>query len=307
MIDECRRHLFEADADPTISTRGYVSPAMHILLYSQKVVWDTSNNDQYSDSDQSSLAMLLNHGFEFLASEIDLREIVACCIKERWWTLDGVDFLLRLSGSKLPVQNLSWTLENAIHGSRRADESEIMQVLILLMKNGADVTGQGHLVSKIVCNPRTKYKVRHKFGIFNRDLRLRQIWAEALAACGYDAEEFILQSTRFVDFSETDDEGSEDQSETVSDEDEISTTESISQSTRFEECSESDDEGCEDQSETVSDEDDISSTEDQPKPPELNEEAFNDEDASRPDHAYQPPYNSIDLALLEEDARVWQE
>ena len=355
--NECRQQLLEAGADPTISTPNTRSPARVIFSSSRKVIRDCFHSEQCSDCDKDALATLLNHGLEFLVSEVDPREVMAWYTAEGGWTLEGVGLLLQLNGSKLPVQNLTHALWNAIHGSLNAYESEWLQVLVLLIENGAEVTGNGHLVSKLACNPRTSYSeedmrwneiaMEGRSSTLNQDLRLRRIWAKALAACGYDAEEFISKSTCFEELSETNDEGSEDNSGTTSDEDDISTAQYIprsphfeelseidderrkghdravsneddistagyiSQSTRFEGICDTDDEGCEDSNGTISDEIDTSTAEDPSQPPKLNEEAFDGTSGSGPDDTSQLsgpiPYSSSDWALLEEDALIWQD
>lgn len=320
-VNECRQQLLEVGADPTISTPNTRSPARVIFSRSRKVIKDYSHSEQRSDPDKDALATLLNHGFEFLASVVDSCHIVNIVIAEQGWTLAGVEFLLQLSGSKLPTQNLTCALGNAIHGSFDADESEWLQVLILLIENGADMTGPGHWVSGVACNPRTWYKMRdmeshemydgHNDSILNQDLRLRRIWAKGLAACGYDAEEFISQSKRFEELSETDDEGSEDEALLMPDEELISTAEYNSRSTRFEEMWDTDDEECEEQKDRISDEDNISTAEEPVQPPDLNEEAFDGANGSGANDTSQLsgpiPYNSSDWARLEEDTLIWQD
>ena len=344
MLDECRRDLLEAGADPTIGTPSFNSLAMAMLGSSRKVVGDVSNSSHYSDFDQESLDILLNHGFELLASEMDLRGIVAYCIRRGGWTLDGVDFLLRLSGSKLPIQDLSCTLEYAIHGSSRADEREMVQVLMLLIENGANMTRLGHWVSEVACNPLTLYRTsdslsKEMYYLFdglrpNHDLWLRQIWAEALATCGYDPENFISQSRCIEILSEIDEVGSEVLVILLQYGEFISTSEYFSRAKRFDELSkiynkrskyqsnttlEEDNistagyisEKLEDDGGNVSNEDGISTTENQASLPQLNEEAFDGEDASKTNKTYHPPvptfYDSTDWGRLEEDARIWQD
>ena len=355
-MNECKRQLLEAGADPTISPPRRASFAMGVLYECQKVIGDLSKSDQRSDFDKETLATLLHYAFEFVAFEVDPCKIVDAHMSRQGWTPDSVAHLLQLSGSKLPIQDLTCTLTFAIRGSLRVDESGLLGVLILLIRNGADMTHHGHWISEIACCPQTRYKLDYRFPrkmfdpfcleISNCDLKLRRIWAEALATCGYDAEEYISQSTRFEELSKTNDEGSEDNSGTTSDEDDISTAQYIppsphfeelseidderregddravsneddistagyiSQSTRFEGMCDTNDEGCEDPNGTISDEDDTSTAEEPSQPPGL-DEAFNGASASETDDTSQPSgtarYNSIDWALLEEDTLVWRD
>ncbi|MDI1487667.1 MAG: hypothetical protein OHK93_006938 [Ramalina farinacea] len=145
----------------------------------------------------------------------------------------------------------------------------------------------------------------------NHHLRLRQIWAEALAACGYDAEEYISQSARFEELSDTDEEGSEAQNVILPFGEEISTAEYFSRAKRFDELSKIYNRRSQDQRETISEQDDTSTAEESAQSLGLNDEAYNGASASETDDAFEPsyslPYNSSDWAGLEEDALVWRD
>ena len=92
-----------------------------------------------------------------------------------------------------------------LRGSRRARIEEIQEVLCMLIKAGADPfaqDGRGLIPSHYVCNRKFRFwKLREEpreckdCGVFsNADLKLRQIWVQALDSCGYNAESIIRQS-----------------------------------------------------------------------------------------------------------------
>lgn len=301
MVNECSLYLLEAGADPTIRTPRWNSFSTIVCRAATKVIRSFSHSALYSNPEKESLVTLLNHSFEFLvsSSEVDLCDLVMGCFQTAMWTFDAVASLLQLSGSKLPVQNLDGTLFKALLGSLRENKTGILKVLILLIEAGADLTTDGPLVSKIACNPQTTYKTSAVFsirrdcvGFINHQLGLRRIWAEALTACGYDAEEYILQSTRFEELSESDGEEAENPSEITSDEDDTSTTEDqiISpdlnqEAFHNEEDLLGTDSLC--QSGLTLGEDNISTAEDQTDFPSLDQEDFHNEDALGTDSLYQ--------------------
>ena len=323
------RHLLEAGADLTISTPNWNSYFESQLCIMSKVIKNSSQSYHYPDIEQDSIAVLLNHAYEFLAynSEVDLRLLVFQFIYARQWTVEIVAFLLQMSGSQLPVQDLSNTLPQAILGSHDESESGISKVLILLLKAGADVDGSGEIVSKIACNPRKTYIIGGKpletddVYYSNHDLRLRQIWATALTTCGYDAEEYITQSTRFEELSDIDDNESLDEIRWEMMEMGIEMipvyNENLDASTRTVSGTDAGksvgtERDSQDQwSGTISDEDDIFTTRDQADFPKLNRETSDSVSASETDGAYQPPdfapYNTSEWAFLEEEAHVWRD
>ena len=294
------------------------------------MIKNSSQSYHHPDIEKETIAVLLNRAYEFLAcsSEVDLRSLVFEYICIRWWTVDVVTFLLQMSGSQLPVQDLSYTLRQAILGSHVESESGISKVLILLLKAGADMDGSGEIVSKIACNPRKTYIIRRRKGrvadfsyCSNHDLRLRQIWAAALTTCGYDAEEYISQWTRFEEFSDIDDNESLDEirCEMMEMEEEMKHVydENLDTSPRTVNGidagkSVGTERDSQDQwSGIISDKDDIFTTRDQADFPKLNRETSDSVSASETDSTYQPPnfapHNFSEWALLEEGPHVWRD
>ena len=126
----------------------------------------------------------------------------------RMWTLHAVEFILYRSGSpNFPDQDLALCLHLALKGSfeiGEASESELKDVLVLLIKSGADLYEKdewGHSVSEIVRDRRRFWRYNpngHRDGknASNKDLELLEIWSEALIECGLDAEEVYLEQLR---------------------------------------------------------------------------------------------------------------
>ena len=138
------------------------------------------------------------------------------------WHLESVALLLRRQQKGgLPIQDLDGCLHIAIFGSYYADPDELTEALILLIREGADVYAidSGESVSDIACCTETIWKdgsmlSEHLYrGQGNRDLRLREIWMEALRACDYDAEEVISISMRVQELSDDGNESLSDQYE----------------------------------------------------------------------------------------------
>ena len=86
------------------------------------------------------------------------------------------------------------------------------EALILLIREGADVYAKDHSersVSDVACCTETEWRDgseltpgRYKKRV-NHNLRLKEIWTEALSACGYDAEEVISTSMRVEELSDS--------------------------------------------------------------------------------------------------------
>lgn len=107
--------------------------------------------------------------------------------------------------SKLPLQNLDGCLHLAIMGSLCADEEGWKNVLVLLIDAGADVyaeNSRGFSVSDLAC---ATIKSRHQS---NKKTVWRyskqKSWAEALIACGYDAEEVMAEAINVHDYDARD-------------------------------------------------------------------------------------------------------
>lgn len=158
-VNECRRQLLAAGADPTIETPRCCSLFSILISTRSKVIRTLFHSDLCSNISKESLAVLLNHGFEFLAcsSEVDIRLTVSWVLSRRVWMFDWIAFLLQMSGSILPFQDLTHSLPIAILGSLHESRAGILKVLILLIKAGADLSTHGEFVSMIACNPRGTY------------------------------------------------------------------------------------------------------------------------------------------------------
>ena len=129
------------------------------------------------------------------------------------------------------VQDFSSCLHYAILGSCEESPEGLRDSLILLIKKGADVYSRdtrGRSVSDIACEPKTEWCIEPfsrqdgRDQLFssrnNSDLRLQAIWAEALTACGYNAEEVMSSSIRVKESSESDDNVSENKDNVASQE-----------------------------------------------------------------------------------------
>ena len=119
------------------------------------------------------------------------------------------------------VQNYGSCLHYAILGSSMESPEGLRDSLILLVKNGADVYSRdtcGCSVSDIACEPKTEWRISPTRRQDNRNLQLQEIWAEALTACGYDAEEVMSSSIRVEESSESDDNVSENEDDVASQE-----------------------------------------------------------------------------------------
>ena len=90
----------------------------------------------------------------------------------------------------------------------------LRDALILLITNGADVYAKnrfGHSVTDIAYNARKKSSYDGESYQKQSDRRrLWDIWREALAACGYDAEEVVRRSLQVAEVSGSDSDMDED-------------------------------------------------------------------------------------------------
>ena len=172
--------------------------------------------------------MLLDYGLHFI--EIDggktdelwhtAKFWLYILLKSRKWQLESVALLLSRQGKGgLPVPNLHGCLDSAIHGSHFEDADGLTEALILLIREGADIYAKddsGRSVSDIACCTETEWRYRLKIertwtARRNDDLQLKEIWTEALSACGYNAEEVIWTSMRVEELSDSDSDSVSDQ------------------------------------------------------------------------------------------------
>ena len=156
---------------------------------------------------KESLRLLLDHGGAYIETEdiIGPHRWVEKHLRWGNWTAESVAFLLdRSENRKLPYQNLTGCLFLAIRGSYFVNALGIRDVIVRLIKAGADVYGRDerdHTVSDVVCDPDIMWwdSVEWRLnGIWldrdNYDLRLKRIWLEALSECGMDAEKVFADS-----------------------------------------------------------------------------------------------------------------
>ena len=161
---------------------------------------------------KETIRLILDHGFHFIELDGDLTPDTWLQEILRWknWHLESIALLLRRQGKGgLPIQHLNGCLHLAILGSPYADLDEMKAALILLIRGGADVYARDHCehsVSDIACSKETNFRHAPKQNRSNHDLTLREVWTEALSACGYDAEEVISTCTRIEELPDNDDE-----------------------------------------------------------------------------------------------------
>ena len=156
-------------------------------------------------------------------------------LKRVAWTSDDVALILRkqkLSG--LPVQKLEGCLFQALRGSEDENHEGLKKILILLIEAGINVYScdpfEDFEISFQYSDLRWYYKYCWECRPFNSTLRARNthrdIWNEALTACGYDADQVILNtrwSEWFLGENDYELQASENSSCTSSDELESST------------------------------------------------------------------------------------
>ena len=159
------------------------------------------------------MKLLLDHGLHFIETDrnVPTNSWLFHLLWSRVWQPDGVALLLRRQGEGgLPVQNLDSCLHQAIYGSKHASQNEVIEVLILLIKGGANVYAENfekETVSQIACCRTTSWSLYSHDYDDNRDLHLREIWIKALKACSYDAEAVISASVRVEELSDSDNDG----------------------------------------------------------------------------------------------------
>ena len=111
--------------------------------------------------------------------------------------------LSRQGQAGLPTQNLHGSLLSAICGSYFVDADDMKEVLVLLVKAGANIHDKlyGMTVSDFACERRAAYALVTGYQC-SRDLRLRRIWSDALSACGYTeaALSSVLETFREPEF-----------------------------------------------------------------------------------------------------------
>ena len=158
---------------------------------------------------KETLRTLLDHGSEFINtnSEIPFHSFLLRLLRSKKWTLESIRLLIRRGvdpGQYVPP----WggCLPLAIYGSRMEGLEELRDALILLIMNGADVYARnsyGRSATDIANDAFTKCWYDDWWDV-NDDLKLKDIWTEALTACGYDPEEVFYRNIQAVELSDSD-------------------------------------------------------------------------------------------------------
>ncbi|KAL8823587.1 MAG: hypothetical protein Q9191_005720 [Dirinaria sp. TL-2023a] len=161
-----------------------------------------------------SLHLLFNHGREFVINDRDIEpsRFLDYHLDFKEWTTESVALILHMY-----PQDLDDCLHLALGGSRWESSEGLAKVLVLLIESGADVYARnsaGYSISDLACNVHTEWwgfpcdATKRFYLVGNRrnfHLQLREIWADALSACGYNAEEVISSSMRLKELSDTKD------------------------------------------------------------------------------------------------------
>lgn len=159
---------------------------------------------------QETLQILLDHGSEFINTDYKrpFHEFLLNLLNSRKWTVESIRLLIRRGADPgLSVQPWDGCLPLAIYGSDMESPEGVRDALILLITNGADVyagNGFGPSATEVANDPGTMWWHDSWFHL-NSDLRLKDIWTEALAACGYDAEEVNYRNLQELELSDSDD------------------------------------------------------------------------------------------------------
>ena len=295
LTNRCRRLLLEAGADPTItpgngSDYSFLTSTLHT---GKTVVIEFPNMEMSSLTwEKESLLLLFNQGREFIAtsSVTEPESLLRLRLLSGCWTVEDIALLLRLQESAaLPPQDFTSCLHFALCGGVYEGPEGLTNVLILLIEAGADIYAKdqsGDSASDIACTAAKRwcdgtakqwcdgsisgFLYRH-----NYDLRLKEIWVNALTACGYNAEEVISSSMRIEELSDTDDDSVQAQAR-----------------------------------EPSSDGPDYFAVEDLNDMPRLSHDICDRTSQSESDHTSRLPdsafYSHSDWSLLEEEANVWR-
>ena len=121
-------------------------------------------------------------------------------LSSRRWTFESVKLLISRQGSnRFPIQNLEACLHWIIQGSEFCSPVNLEEVLVLLIRAGADVL-QRHphhgTVSDLASSAKACYIYGDSGSEHNGDFALRELWSRALTRSGFDAEKVIETSLR---------------------------------------------------------------------------------------------------------------
>ena len=177
---------------------------------------------------KETLQILLDHGNDFINMDcnIPFGSFLPTMLDSKKWTVESIRLLIRRGAEPgRYVQPWGGCLPLAIYGSSEETPEGLRDALILLITNGADVYAKhrsGRSVTDIAYNARTTFSHNGYGSHLNDDLRLKDIWTDALAVCGYDVEEVICKSLQAAEVYEIYNNMNEDEDayDTSEDEDE---------------------------------------------------------------------------------------
>ena len=269
---------------------------------------------------KETLQILLDHGSEFINAgyELPFQSFLPYLLVWKGWTVESIRLLIRRGAEPgLCVQPWGECLPLAICGSLKESPEGLRDALILLITNGADVYAKnkfGSSATSIAIDPMTLW-CHDGHHPRNGDLRLRDIWREALAACGYDAKEVISRSLQVAEVSESDGDmdGDADDYDIGEDEDEDNDSDADVDEDEYDyDISEDDDE---DNDSTHQDDENITQIQGPELPPDspnnslicetcrLRKESADDES---PKQTGSDTRGHFDWSLLEDDTDVWR-
>ena len=144
------------------------------------------------------------------SESVSLGDFLINHLESSMWTANSVRLILTRQGKAgFPAQNLNSSLVTALRGTWLAGENDMKEVLVLLLEAGADIHEifDGMSVSDFACDRRTGYTMfSPSLGndtqyLCNRDMRLKEIWSDALKAYGYSAGELsdLLDNSERLD------------------------------------------------------------------------------------------------------------
>ncbi|KAI9722050.1 MAG: hypothetical protein M1812_002010 [Candelaria pacifica] len=191
-INQCQLLLLEAGTDPTI-----VSAPGPFGSFMDGVLQYGTANEVYEDN----LALLFKYGREFMEADDAVRpaKFLLEHLQGQYWTVRTIAFFLRMHKDlKWLSQDLDGCLHQVLCGSCREEREGLTNALILLIDAGADVYAKdvhGCSASERACT--AGYYIYEDYYLQQRD-----IWVEALNACGYNAEEVISSSITIGELQE---------------------------------------------------------------------------------------------------------
>jgi hypothetical protein len=192
--DECMKACLEAGADPTLP-ENFGCQQFPFHLRQSEV-----------SCDLRSIRVLLDHGREWLDidSETHADNLLVHLLLRKRWKLNTLRLLVERGFffRKLERTGGFSVLHHVLLGSQGATLEEIQQALCILIDAGANVHAldeEGLTVSGAACQKNRWYTLSGRFPfrpvqldlppvLPNADLKLREIWRNALIICGRDAD-----------------------------------------------------------------------------------------------------------------------